>query len=79
MLTKDIKCVIICLLNNTFDNLTEVSKMNEREKKVIEAIAKAIPNLDEFSKGYVSGYLAAKEEEKKPEEEVKTDEKSAEK
>lgn len=37
--------------------------MNEREKKVIEAIAKAIPNLDEFSKGYVSGYLAAKEEE----------------
>ena len=53
--------------------------MNEREKKVIEAIAKAIPNLDEFSKGYVSGYLAAKEEEKKPEEEVKTDEKNAEK
>ena len=36
--------------------------MNEREKKVIEAIAKAIPALDEFSKGYVSGYLAAKEE-----------------
>ena len=36
--------------------------MDEREKKVIEAIAKVIPTLDEFSKGYVSGYLAAKEE-----------------
>lgn len=48
--------------------------MNEHEKKVIEAIAKAIPNLDEFSKGYVSGYLAAKEEEKKDGEEEKREE-----
>ena len=50
------------------------TKMTEREKKVIEAIVKTIPNLDEFSKGYLSGYLAAKEEEKKPEAE-KPDEK----
>lgn len=47
--------------------------MNEREKKVLEAITKTIPTLNEFSKGFVSGYLAAKEEEvkageKKPEE-----------
>lgn len=48
--------------------------MTEREKKVIEVIVKTIPNLDEFSKGYISGYLAAKEEEKKPEAE-KPDEK----
>lgn len=48
--------------------------MNEREKKVIEAIAKAIPALDDFSKGYVSGYLAAKEEEKKPAETAKAEE-----
>ena len=47
--------------------------MNEREKKVIEAIAKAIPNLDEFSKGYVSGYLAAKEEEADTKKEEKRD------
>ena len=52
--------------------------MTEREKKVIEAIAKTIPNLDEFSKGYVSGYLAAKEEEKKPEAEKQGKEKEVE-
>lgn len=49
--------------------------MNEREKKVLEAITKAIPALNEFSKGYVSGYLAAKEEEAKSAEK-KQDEKT---
>ncbi len=50
--------------------------MNEREKKVLEVITKTIPTLNEFSKGFVSGYLAAKEEEvkaDKPEEEKKED------
>lgn len=36
--------------------------MSEHEKNVLEVITKAIPTLNEFSKGYVSGYLAAKEE-----------------
>ena len=42
--------------------------MTEREKQIIESIAKAIPHLDEFSKGFVSGYLSAKEEVQKSEE-----------
>lgn len=37
--------------------------MTEHEKKVLEAITQGIPKLSEFAKGYVSGYLAAKEEE----------------
>lgn len=36
--------------------------MTEREKKALDAITKAIPTLDEFSKGFLSGYLAAKDE-----------------
>ena len=52
--------------------------MTEREKRIIETIAKTIPNLDEFSKGYLSGYLAAKEEAKKTEDKKgKTDEKES--
>lgn len=39
--------------------------MTEREKQIIESIAKAIPHLDEFSKGFISGYLSAKEETQK--------------
>lgn len=46
----------------------EVEIMTEREKQIIESIAKAIPHLDEFSKGFVSGYLSAKEEVQKSEE-----------
>lgn len=38
--------------------------MTEREKKALDAITKAIPTLDEFSKGFLSGYLAAKDEKK---------------
>ena len=36
--------------------------MTEREKRALAAITKAIPTLDEFTKGFVSGYLAAKDE-----------------
>ena len=36
--------------------------MSEREKKALDAITKAIPTLDEFSKGFLSGYLTAKDE-----------------
>ena len=46
----------------------EVRKMTEREKRIIESIAKTVPNLDDFSKGFLCGYLSAKEEEKKTEE-----------
>lgn len=36
--------------------------MSEQEKKILEAIIKAIPTLDDFTKGYLSGYLAGKGE-----------------
>lgn len=36
--------------------------MGEQEKKILEAITKAVPTLDDFSKGYLSGYLAGKRE-----------------
>lgn len=53
--------------------------MSEQEKKILEAITKAIPALNEFSKGYVSGYLAAKEEagaaDKKKEDEAEDEKK----
>lgn len=52
--------------------------MTEREKRIIESIAKTVPNLDDFSKGFLCGYLSAKEEEKKTEEKKeKTDGKNA--
>lgn len=49
--------------------------MSEKEKKIIETIAKALPNMSERDKGYFLGYAEAKadqkeEEQKKEEEEV---------
>ena len=47
--------------------------MTEREKKALDAITKAIPTLDEFSKGFVSGYLTAKDETTEKKTEKKTE------
>lgn len=33
----------------------EVLKMSEKEKQILEAITKAIPNMSEFNKGYLLG------------------------
>lgn len=48
--------------------------MTEREKKALDAITKAIPTLDEFSKGFLSGYLAAKDETTEKKTDKKTEE-----
>lgn len=34
--------------------------MSEKEKKIIETIAKALPNMSERDKGYFLGYAEAK-------------------
>ena len=34
--------------------------MSEKEKKIIEAIAEALPNMSERDKGYFLGYAEAK-------------------
>ena len=47
--------------NVCFAILMQREKNNDR-KKALDAITKAIPTLDEFSKGFLSGYLAAKDE-----------------
>ena len=52
--------------------------MTEHEKKVLEAITQGIPKLSEFAKGYVSGYLAAKEEEAGRKKQDKPEEKKGE-
>lgn len=49
--------------------------MSEKEKKIIETIAKALPNMSERDKGYFLGYAEAKadqkeEDQNKEEEEV---------
>lgn len=43
--------------------------MSEKEKKIVEKIKKAMPNLSEFDKGYFLGKVEslADEAEKKPE------------
>ena len=40
--------------------------MSEKEKKIVEALAEALPNMSEFDKGYVLG--VAESNKKKPEE-----------
>lgn len=52
--------------------------MTEREKNALNAITKAIPTLDEFSKGFLSGYLAAKDETAEKKNEKPTDAKKEE-
>ena len=45
--------------------------MSEKEKKILESIAKAVPNMSEFDKGYILGKtesLADGSEEKKEKE-----------
>ena len=38
--------------------------MSEKEKKIIETIAKALPNMSERDKGYFLGYAEAKADQK---------------
>lgn len=51
--------------------------MSEKEKKIIETIAEALPNMSERDKGYFLGYAEAKadkapaDREQEAEEEVK--------
>ena len=42
--------------------------MSEKEKKIVEKLSKALPNLSEFKKGYLLGRIEglADEAEKKP-------------
>ena len=40
--------------------------MSEKEKKIVEALAEALPNMSEFDKGYVLG--VAESNQKKQEE-----------
>lgn len=39
--------------------------MSEREKEILETIAKALPNMSEFDKGYFLGVAESKAAEKK--------------
>lgn len=41
--------------------------MSEKEKKIIETIAKALPNMSERDKGYFLGYAEAKADQKEEE------------
>lgn len=41
--------------------------MSEKEKKIIEAIAEALPNMSERDKGYFLGYAEAKANQKEEE------------
>lgn len=40
--------------------------MSEKEKQILEAITKAIPNMSEFNKGYLLGMGEAMASNKKP-------------
>lgn len=48
--------------------------MSEKEKAIVEKIAKAIPNMSEFDKGYFLGKVESLADEDKKEEERKIDE-----
>lgn len=39
--------------------------MSEKDKKILETIAKALPNMTEFDKGYFLGTAESKASEKK--------------
>lgn len=41
--------------------------MSEKDKKIIETIAKALPNMSERDKGYFLGYAEAKADQKEEE------------
>lgn len=41
--------------------------MSEKEKEIIETIAKALPNMSERDKGYFLGYAEAKADQKEEE------------
>lgn len=47
--------------------------MSEKEKRIIEAVAEALPNMSEFDKGYMLGVAESnsRSEEKKTESEQK--------
>lgn len=40
--------------------------MSEKEKKIAEKLAKALPNMSDFDKGYILGKIENSESEKKP-------------
>ena len=48
--------------------------MSEKEKRIAEKVAAAVPNMDEFTKGYLLGQAEAmaykKEQERKEDEET---------
>lgn len=46
---------------------SEVLKMSEKEKQILEIMTKAIPNMSEFSKGYLLGMGEAMVSNKKQE------------
>lgn len=48
--------------------------MSEKEKAIVEKIAKAIPNMSEFDKGYFLGKVESLADGDKKEEERKSDE-----
>lgn len=52
--------------------------MSEREKNTLQSITKKVPKLDAFSRGFLSGYIAAKEEQPESKKEA-AEEKTAEK
>lgn len=47
--------------------------MSEKEKKIIETIARALPNMSERDKGYFLGYAEAKADEKAPDQEQESE------
>ena len=47
--------------------------MSEKEKKIIETIARALPNMSERDKGYFLGYAEAKADEKVPDQEQESE------
>ena len=49
--------------------------MSEKEKKIIEAIAEALPNMSERDKGYFLGYAEAKADKTSADREHEADEK----
>lgn len=53
--------------------------MSEKEKKIIEAVAKALPKMDDQSKGYFLGYAEAMADMSKnvTKDKIKDDEKSS--
>ena len=53
--------------------------MSEREKNTLQSITKKVPKLDAFSRGFLSGYIAAKEEQPTESKKEAAEEKTAEK